>query len=255
MASNQSENLSKELVSALRSAQAVTVLTGAGISAESGIPTYRDSQTGMWAKYDPHELATPQAFSRNPDLVMDWYRWRCSLVEKAVPNPGHRALVDMERQVPRFTLITQNVDGLHAQAGSQNVVELHGNIRRLRCSTTSCSYTQAGWSTDPLPVCPHCSRLLRPDVVWFGESLPTQALENAIQASRSCDVFFSIGTSGVVEPAASLPFEALRSGAVVIEINPQPTPLSVYTNYYFGFPAGEFLPILLAETWPNTCRD
>lgn len=238
------------LVETLRTAQAITVLTGAGISAESGIPTFRDSQTGLWARYDPHQLATPEAFTSTPQLVLDWYRWRHTLVEQSAPNPGHHALARMEQHVPRFTLVTQNVDGLHLQAGSKNLVELHGNIHRLRCASSACSYLTTDWPADSLPRCPRCGSLLRPDVVWFGEMLPANALQAAIKATR-CDVFFSIGTSGVVEPAASLPYEALRSGATVIEINPQPTPLSVYAKYYWPLPAGEILPEIVDTAWPE----
>jgi NAD-dependent deacetylase len=225
----------------------VVVLTGAGISAESGIPTFRDSQTGIWAKYDPHELATLPAFERDPRRVMDWYRWRSDLVAQSQPNPGHYAIAEMERRAPEFTLITQNVDGLHVQAGSQKIVELHGNINRLRC--TACSYAETHWPEHPLPTCPNCGSLLRPDVVWFGEPLSAGALRAALEASRHCDLFFSIGTSGVVEPAASLPYEALRAGATVVEVNPQPTPLSVYTKFYCPAQAGPFLSNLVKQTW------
>lgn len=238
------------LLDLLRAARSITVLTGAGVSAESGIPTFRDSQTGLWAKYNPQELATPEAFQRNPELVLNWYRWRRGLVAQAQPNPGHLALAEMERRVPAFTLITQNVDGLHVRAGSQNVLELHGSLQRLRCSDPACGYSTNEWPEEALPRCPRCAALLRPDVVWFGEMLPAQVLKGAQQASTSCDLFFSIGTSGVVEPAASLPYEALRSGsAQVIEINPQPTPLNVYTQYYFPYPAGQVLSKLVAAAW------
>lgn len=239
------------LIGALQSAQAVTVLTGAGISAESGIPTFRDSQTGLWAMYDPHELATPEAFAQNPQLVLDWYRWRHDLVAKANPNPGHRAIAEMERHIPRFTLITQNVDGLHVLAGSKNIIELHGSLQRIRCSNQTCDYATSEWPVMGLPHCPKCDHLLRPDVIWFGEMMPQTALQQAINASRTCDIFLSIGTSGVVEPAASLPYESLRSGAVVVEINPQPTPLSVYAKYYFPQPAGLILPQIVAAAWGN----
>jgi NAD-dependent deacetylase len=237
------------LIETLRQAQSVTVLTGAGISAESGIPTFRDSQTGIWAKYDPHELATPQAFAHNPQLVLDWYRWRRELVAKSKPNPGHRALAIMENHIPRFTLITQNVDGLHVQAGSRNIVELHGSLQKLRCAGENCDYTTLEWSDSGLDHCPRCGSLLRPSVVWFGERLPEDALEAALQASRTCDVFFSIGTSGVVEPAASLPYEALRAGAVTVEINPKLTPLSVHSQYSFTYPAGVVLPEIIRAVW------
>lgn len=248
-----------ELSLALRQAKTITVLTGAGISAESGIPTFRDSQTGLWEKYDPHELATLAAFRRNPGLVMSWYRWRRELVRKAQPNPAHIALAKMEQQAPNFSLITQNVDGLHARAGSRNIIELHGSLDRLRCSgirqtgekqkARACGYTTEEWPEGETILCPHCGSLLRPDVVWFGEVLPASALKAALDASRNCDAFLSIGTSGVVEPAASLPYEALRAGALMIEINPNPTPLSVHSRYLFQKPAGEVLPQIIQAAW------
>jgi len=244
--------ISDELVTFLRTAQSVTVLTGAGISAESGIPTFRDSQTGLWAKYHPQELATLQAFTQNPDLVLDWYRWRRGLVARAVPNSGHLALAVMEQCVPRFTLITQNVDGLHARAGTKNILELHGSLQRMRCSAANCKFSLPDWPEETTPRCPQCGALLRPDVVWFGEALDPHVLDLAVQASRSCQVFFSIGTSGVVEPAASLPYEALRAEATIIEINPQPTPLNIYAKYSFLYPAGQVLPILAATVWPDS---
>jgi NAD-dependent deacetylase len=237
------------LINALRAAHTITVLTGAGISAESGIPTFRDSQTGLWAKYDPHELATPEAFANNPGLVLDWYRWRYSLVMQSKPNPGHYALATMEQHVSHLTLITQNIDGLHRTAGSHNIIELHGNISQLRCTKDSTVVDH--WPQETLPPCTQCGSLLRPNVVWFGESLPVDALKAALDASVHCDVFMSIGTSGVVEPAASLPYEALRSKAVVIEINPTPTPLTVYVPYHFPYPAGMVLPGLVQAAWPG----
>jgi NAD-dependent deacetylase len=249
MSQNYQDTIPAELIDALRQAKSVTVLTGAGISAESGIPTFRESQTGLWAQYNPHELATPEAFSRNPQLVVEWYRWRLNIVSQAQPNPGHYALAEMEAHLPVFTLITQNVDGLHARAGSTRLVELHGSIGRVRCSSSQCHYETKDWPAVDLPECPTCGALLRPDVVWFGESLPRQALEQALQASRSCDLFFSIGTSGAVEPASSLAYEALRSGAMVVEVNPQPTPLSVHTRFYFPQPAGQILPRIVTATW------
>jgi NAD-dependent deacetylase len=241
-------SFSKTLIDTLRAAQTITVLTGAGISAESGIPTFRDSQTGLWAQYDPHELATPEAFADNPERVLDWYRWRYSLVAQSKPNAGHYALVNLEQRVPHFTLITQNVDGLHRVAGSRNVIELHGNIDHLRC--TKEGSLVAGWPQEKLPHCPNCGSLLRPNVVWFGESLPAEALQKAVAASTHCDVFLSVGTSGMVEPAASLAYEALRAGVVVVEINPSPTPLTVYTSYQFPATAGQVLPALLQAVWP-----
>lgn len=249
MTDSQPVSIPEELVNTLRGARSVVVLTGAGISAESGIPTFRDSQTGLWAQYNPTQLATPEAFAENPRLVMDWYRWRTELVGRSAPNPGHHALAEMERRLPGFTLITQNVDGLHMLAGSQNIIELHGQINRLRCTSSTCHHTQNGWPADPLPACPECGSPLRPDVVWFGEALPKGALKAALDTSRAADLFFSIGTSGVVEPAASLPYEALRAGATIVEVNPQPTPLSVYAKFYCAYPAGVFLPAMVEAVW------
>lgn len=249
MKGSEQIKIEQELVDVVRSARSITALTGAGISAESGIPTFRDAQTGLWARYNPHELATPEAFAKNPQLVMDWYRWRRNLVAQAGPNPGHQALAEIEKRVDQFTLITQNVDNLHHLAGSKNVIELHGSLQKLRCSNTACSYIVDQWSKDPLPTCPECTALLRPDIVWFGEELPQQAISAALHASQHCEIFFSIGTSGVVEPAASLPYEALRSGAVVVEVNPQSTPLSVYTKFFCPYTSGSFLPALVSAVW------
>jgi len=234
------------LIEALRQARHVAVLTGAGMSAESGVPTFREAQSGLWAQYRPEDLATPQAFRRNPTLVWDWYMWRRDLVSQAAPNPGHDALARLEGQVPRVSVITQNVDGLHHRAGSTRVIELHGNIQRTVCF--ACRRPTESWEGDDRrpPHCPACDGLLRPDVVWFGERLPPEALAAAYEAAQHCQVFFSIGTSGLVEPAASLPFEALRAGAVVVEVNPQPTPLSDHATYVLRGPSGVVLPALLA---------
>lgn len=228
-------------------ATSVAVLTGAGISAESGIPTFRDALTGLWENFRPEELATPEAFEANPKLVWDWYAWRRGAVAKAVPNAGHRALVELERQCGEhevdFTLVTQNVDGLHRVAGSHRVIELHGNIRRVKCFDRH--HPVDTWPEgDEVPACPLCGSLLRPDVVWFGESLPSDALAAAIAAARTCDVFLCVGTSTVVEPAASLPFLALEAGARVIEVNPQPTPLTRRATVSLAGTAGEILPLL-----------
>ncbi len=242
-------NIPSYLVEALRAARHVAALTGSGISAESGVPTFRDAQDGLWAKYRPEELATPQAFRRNPKLVWDWYTWRRQLVAQAAPNPGHLALVDLERRIPRLTLITQNVDGLHQRAGSRAVVELHGNINRTKCfreGTVVETWEDAGQSP---PACPHCGGPLRPDVVWFGETLPPGALQAAVEAAGTCQIFFSIGTSGLVEPAASLAYAALRRGALVVEINPAATPLSDAAIPLRG-PAGQVLPALVQAAWP-----
>jgi NAD-dependent deacetylase len=238
-----------ELARRLRGARHVAVLTGAGISAESGIPTFRDAQTGLWARYDPQDLATPQAFQRNPRLVWEWYAWRRELVARAAPNPAHHALVAIERRIPQLTLITQNVDGLHQQAGSQNVVELHGNITRTTCFDDHQLVERWEATDEPPPRCPRCGGRLRPDVVWFGERLPEAALTTAQAAAASCDLFFSIGTSGMVEPAASLPLLALRRGAVVVVVNPEIKPSDGPTLYGLCGPAGSVLPALVRATW------
>ena len=234
-----------KLIETLRSARYVVVLTGAGVSAESGVPTFRDAQTGLWAKYDPAELATPQAFQRNPRLVWEWYAWRRELVSQAKPNSGHLALAKLEQHVPKLTLITQNVDGLHRQAGSRNVIELHGNINRTICSEER-RVIESWPETDEVPPrCPDCGSLLRPDVVWFGETLPQQALEAAFEAAEQCDFFMSIGTSGLVQPAASLPLVAVDRGGSVLEINPDVTTLTARMTYSLRGPAGHLLPALL----------
>ncbi|MEM7333309.1 MAG: NAD-dependent deacylase [Chloroflexota bacterium] len=234
------------IINLFRQAKHIAVLTGAGVSAESGIPTFREAQTGLWAQYDPEALATPQAFEANPKLVWDWYQWRAELVGKAMPNPGHFALAELESLVPTLTLITQNVDGLHAQAGSQNIIELHGRINRYKCSAEHRIVTH--WeSTETPPRCPHCSAYLRPDVVWFGEGLPRTAIEEAFEAAEQCDLFLSIGTSSLVQPAASLPLIALEKNTAVIEINPNPTPLSRYVTHTLSYPAGEILPTLIDQ--------
>lgn len=241
-----------QLIETLRLAWNVTVLTGAGISAESSIPTFRDAQTGLWAKYSPDELATPQAFQRNPKLVWEWYAWRRELVARANPNPGHLALAEFEQRMPNFVLITQNVDGLHQRAGSHNIIELHGNINRIKCFDEGDIIDSWPPTTELPPRCPRCGGYLRPDVVWFGETLPPEALRAAFDAAQQCDLFFSIGTSALVEPAASLPYEALRRGVPVVEINPDETPLTPYVTYALPGPAGEILLELLNQYNSNT---
>ncbi len=238
--------ISTSLAQALREARLVAVLTGAGVSAESGVPTFRDAQTGLWAKYDPHELATPAAFRRNPKLVWDWYAERRAKLAEVEPNPAHHALAELERRVPHFLLATQNVDGLHARAGSRNLVELHGNIARVKCS--ACGAIAGEWSepasSEP-PRCSKCNAFLRPDVVWFYELLPADAQIAAEKAAHECDVFIVAGTSGEVYPAAELPQRARRAGARVVEVNPEPTPLSAIAHDVLRGPAGVMLPALV----------
>ncbi len=243
--SSKSPSIPPDVVERLRAARHVAILTGAGISAESGVPTFREAQTGLWAKYNPEELASPQAFQRNPGLVWEWYTWRRALVARAEPNPGHRALVALEQRVPAFTLITQNVDDLHRRAGSQTIIELHGNIHRTICFEER-EPVESWPETDQVPPrCPHCGGLLRPDVVWFGESLPPSALAAAFEAAENCDFFMSIGTSGLVQPAASLPLIAVEHGTTVVEINPDTTMLTARMTHVLRGPAGQVLPALV----------
>ncbi|MGB7739016.1 MAG: NAD-dependent deacylase [Steroidobacteraceae bacterium] len=230
---------------ALRAAHHVCVLTGAGISAESGVPTFRDAQTGLWARYRPEDLATPEAFARDPQRIWEWYEWRRELVRRVEPNAGHRALVELASMVPRLTLVTQNVDGLHQRAGSTGVIEYHGNILRDRCSAEGTLAGRSSLSITGLPECARCGELLRPDVVWFGEAIPRQALLEADAAAAGCDVFLSIGTASVVYPAAALAESALRSGAKVIEINTEPTALTPLVDVALHGPSGDVLPQLL----------
>ena len=235
-----------QLLQSIYSAETITILTGAGISAESGIPTFRAAQTGLWAKFDPEELATPSAFRRNPKLVWDWYTWRRALIAQKKPNSGHRALVELARKVSALHVVTQNVDGLHQAAGSQNVVELHGNIHHNHCM--GCGEPASQWDkTQTPPTCPHCNNdYLRPSVVWFGESLSYDIINQAGIAAQQCDVLFSIGTSSLVYPAAILPQIAKENGAIIVEVNPNPTPLTASADFAFQFSAGQFLPALVA---------
>ncbi|NIO49099.1 MAG: NAD-dependent protein deacylase [Candidatus Aminicenantes bacterium] len=235
------------LFEVLQGANRVAVLTGAGISAESGIPTFRGEE-GLWKKYRPEELATPAAFSQDPKLVWEWYDWRRGIIGQKEPNPGHEVIARWEGTFPTVSLITQNIDGLHQKAGSKNVWELHGNIWKLRC-------TEEGTITEnydiPLkeipPLCSNCRALLRPHVVWYGESLSPTILRESIQLSSECDVMFVIGTSAVVQPAASLPFEASEAGAKIVEINLDPTPLSLYADFSIRGKSGEILPLIDEE--------
>lgn len=237
-----------ELVERLGKRPRTAALTGAGVSAESGVPTFRDAQTGLWARFDPMELATPEAFQRDPDLVWRWYRWRRALIGRARPNDGHRALAHLENRLDEFTLITQNVDGFHRAAGSRRVLELHGDINRTVCSREGTPCPDQGAGDEP-PRCPDCGAPGRPDVVWFGEALPMDALQAAFEAARNSDLFFSVGTSAAVEPAASLPLMALEAGAIVVEINPEPTPLSPHVHFAITASAGEALPALVSEAF------
>jgi NAD-dependent deacetylase len=237
--------MSPELLERFRTATTVVVLTGAGISAESGIPTFR-GDGGLWRSFRPEELATPEAFHRNPRLVWEWYMSRRELIMTAMPNPGHLALAEWENLVPSFTLVTQNVDGLHRKAGSRNVFELHGNILRSRCDDCGALLGGTAPGTDgAIPRC-SCGGMARPDVVLFGELLPSDVLQKAEEAVAGADLFFSIGTSSVVYPAADLPRIATRHGAFTVEINLIPTELSDIFDETLRGPSGQILPAILA---------
>jgi NAD-dependent deacetylase len=239
-----------DLAARLRAARAVGVLTGAGMSAESGVPTFRGAD-GLWRNYSATDLATPEAFSRDPQLVWQWYRWRQSIIGRAEPNAGHLALARLQARFAAFTLITQNVDGLHQRAGSTGVVELHGNIWRARCARGcgvirqlgAADAVEQGETEHRLPAC-DCGALLRPDIVWFGEPLDPRNFDAATQAARRSSVFIAIGTSAVVYPAAGLPLAAARAGATLVEINPDETPLSALAAIVLRGPAAEVLPSL-----------
>jgi NAD-dependent deacetylase len=235
---------------ALAQARSIVVMTGAGISAESGIPTFRDALTGLWSRFRPEDLATEEAFRRDPRTVWDWYAWRREQVAHVAPNAGHRALARLEQRATHrgaeFLLVTQNVVGLHGAAGSRRLVVLDGNIRRVKC--LGAGHPAQAWPVDlHPPPCPTCGSPLRPDVVWFGEMLPEGALEHAIAASGACDVFLCVGTSGLVEPAASLPRVALQAGAFVVEVKPDRTPLTAHASLALAGAAGAILPLLVAE--------
>jgi len=240
----QQISISDKLKSLLFRDTKVVVLTGAGISAESGVPTFR-GEDGLWKKFRPEELATFDAFMANPELVWEWYEYRRKIIHEIEPNPGHFALVDFQNHFEEFDLITQNVDGLHRKAGSEKVIELHGNIRKNKCIQCGRKYESLEGTIEGIPPkCP-CGGNIRPDVVWFGEMLPQDAINYAFAVSSQCDLFFSVGTSAVVHPAASLPLIAKRAGAYVVEVNVSPTEVSrVVDESLFG-KSGEILPSLV----------
>jgi len=232
----------------IASAQSIAVLTGAGISADSGVPTFRGA-TGLWRTYRVEELATPHAFAREPRLVWEWYDWRRSVIATVRPNAGHDALAALEHQRDRFTLITQNVDGLHAQAGSRRLLELHGNIWQMRCTVCGAVSTDRRVPlplTPQLPACVRCSGLLRPHIIWFGESLDSSVIQSAVDAATSPALFLVIGTSGVVQPAASLASMAREAGAWVVEINPERSAIPAVHCWVAGR-AAEIIPLLVTE--------
>ena len=271
--------LHASLIDRLRRAQHLAVFTGAGMSAESGIPTFRDRLTGLWAHTDPTEVATPQAFHRDPQRVWDWHVHLASTVGAAQPNAGHKAIAELAGKLPRVSVVTQNIDSLHQAAGSRDVIELHGNLFRLKpfidedaafaaaeppmicrvcdgyAAWRDCDpwasredFARLRLAAGPVPCCPCCGARLRPDVVWFNEMLDPQVLDAAMNAVDACDAMLCIGSSLEVEPAASLPWRALRRGATVIEINPRPTVLTPHVTAFPGT-AAQVLPQLLATVW------
>lgn len=245
------------MVERLRKARRIVVFTGAGVSAESGIPTFRDPLTGLWENYDAQRLATPSAFSREPDLVWGWYEWRRSLALRCQPNPAHDAIARMAGKVARLTVITQNVDDLHERAGSNNVIHLHGSLHAPRCSICGRAYSllsaipdgPEGGRRQMPPTCIHCGGRVRPGVVWFDESLPPDNWRQSKIAAKACDVLFSIGTSSLVYPAAELPRDAAVSGACVIQVNPRATELDGVSDYNLKGRAGEVMPALVQVVW------
>lgn len=237
--------ISSSFIQILANANNVVVLTGAGVSAESGIKTFRDPD-GLWARFNPAELASPKGFMSNPELVWEWYQHRREIVHESKPNPGHYAIAELETLVPYFTLITQNVDRLHQQAGSKIVYELHGNIIENHCFRCGKPYIgEVAFADKTLPKCPECGGKIRPSVVWFGEMLPEDAIRESEKATNHCDVFFSVGTSTEVYPAASLPYHAKKMGAYVVEINPNDTSFSSQANLKIKEPSGQAMPEII----------
>ena len=221
--------LSEKFLMRLKHSSGVTVLTGAGISAESGVPTFR-GKDGLWENHKVEELATIDAFQKDPAQFWKFYNWRRNALKEVKPNLGHYALVDFERIYPEFHLITQNVDSLHTNAGNKNVVELHGNLMRDKCSDCGDINSEINMELSEPPKCTKCGNLMRPDVVLFGENLKSKVLSTAQEMSATCELFISIGTSSLVEPAASLPFAAKGNGAYLVEINPEDTPLTQFVD-------------------------
>lgn len=248
-----SATFSHVLLDALRTTGHLVVFTGAGVSAESGIPTFRDALGGLWERFDPAQLATPEAFAEDPALVWGWYEWRRMKVLAAQPNLAHHAIAELETCVPRLTLVTQNVDDLHERAGSTEVIHLHGSLHQPRC--VACGKPFDALSSAPgepaegrrlePPRCRHCGERVRPGVVWFGEVLPEAALQAAFDAAQACDCLLSIGTSGVVQPAAMIPQLAVEKGAVVAHVNPRRVSVRGPREFSLIGPAGEVLPALM----------
>lgn len=233
-----------EVKTRLAAARSVTVLTGAGISADSGVPTFRGTD-GLWRNFRAEDLATPEAFARDPRLVWEWYNWRRELIATKKPNPAHDAIAALERRFSRFWLITQNVDGLHRDAGSTKLSEIHGNIWTVRCTACGRIEDNRQVPIPILPTCTICHRLVRPHIVWFGESLAAEDLAKSYEALESCDVLLIVGTSGIVYPAASFAPVAKSAGAFVVEINLDTTPGSGIVDVSLQGRAKDVVPELL----------
>lgn len=228
----------------LAQAKRIVCLTGAGVSAESGVATFRDAQTGLWSKFDPQRLASQAGFAADPGLVWQWYMARLASVENAAPNPGHLALARLAALKPDFTLVTQNVDDLHERAGSQPVLHIHGRINHFRCNSCAAEHQlqPAERQQAMPPVCTVCGDRVRPAVVWFGEALPSREVELAWHAAEQCDLMVVVGTSGVVYPVAQLPAVAKQAGALVIDVNPECTPISERADLFLQGAGGVILP-------------
>ena len=258
MKSNSTIDIPQDLTLALQQAKHVVVFTGAGVSAESGIATFRDALTGLWERFDTSDLATPDAFQRDEELVWGWYEWRRMQVLRAQPNHAHLAIAALARHVPTLTVITQNVDDLHERGGSVGVLHLHGSLHHPRCSVCGNAHTlppdvpnepEGGRRLCP-PRCHQCGESVRPGVVWFGENLPVKELSHAFAAASGCDVLFVIGTSGLVQPAANIPLLAKQTGAVVVQVNPMGTQLDSACTWSLHCSAGNVMPNIVRTAFP-----
>ena len=251
-----------ELIEKIKTAKHLVVLTGAGVSAESGIPTFRDALTGLWENYEAETMASEDGFLADPSLVWGWYEWRRNKVLQSKPNPAHETIAKLAVKIPKFTLVTQNVDDLHERAGSVDVLHLHGSLHSPRCFDCNAPYelpTENTLQTHQLkeskiepPKCDLCGGSIRPSVVWFGESLPVDAWEDSVEACEQCDVMLVVGTSAAVYPAANLPHIAHKKGAIVVQVNPMITSFNAIAAYNFHGKAGEILPKLYDETFLET---
>jgi NAD-dependent deacetylase len=238
------------LIETIRHASRIVFFTGAGVSAESGLPTFRDAQTGLWAQYKPQDLATPEAFARDPEMVWRWYQWRRRVHADVAPNPAHHAIAAFEARLPEAVLVTQNVDRLHELAGSAAPIHLHGSVFRNKCASCGIAMPEVPDDLETPPRCEACGGLCRPDIVWFGEGLPAAEWKAAVDAALAAEVVISVGTSATVHPAARIPLLAREAGALVVQINPAPTPQDRVALNLRG-KAGELLPALLAAVWPD----